>query len=380
VLVAGAAALASTLARLQASPLGFDPGGVAGAELAPPGLTTLPVAERRAFYLRALERLATLPGLEAAGLATRLPLTGSGASAGLRVEGRTFAPGAQPDAVWRAVSIDYHRTLRIPLRAGRLFDDRDGAEGPPVAVVNETLARTAFPGLDAVGRRIGTGLDGDGAPVTIVGVVADVPQEALGTPARPELHRPLAQPSSASLDSLQLVFRAETGRDPLALAPSVRAALRELASDAPLGSIAALDELGKRSLARERLAGGALAAAALVARALASVGLFGLLAGLVAERSPELGVRLALGATPGGLVRLVLASGLRLVAVGLAAGVVATAALSRTAAGLLHGAQPADPPLLAAVAAVLLAVGAAAGAIPARRAARLDPAEVLRRD
>jgi len=379
VLVAGAAGLTRTLAHLRAADTGFDPEGVLTAELSAPGSRPTTASERRAFFEDALARVEALPGVRRAAFASELPLGGSGVSAGLRIAGREVRRGDEPEACWRVVTPGYFQALGIPLLEGRQLDAGDGPTSAPVAVVNRALARLVSPEGSALGRLIGTGLDGGPPTVTIVGVVADTPQEGLGVRAWPEMYRPLAQPSRTSLESLRLVVRSDPGLSG-PVAGSVRRALRETASDAPLASFTAAGELGSRSIERERLARGALAAGASLALGLSSLGLFGVLAGFVARGTRELGIRLALGATPGGVLRLVVARGLALVGAGLALGLLLALGLGALAPVLAHDARAADPAVLAPVVAILLAVGLAASALPARRAAALDPARVLRGD
>ncbi|MGE0455842.1 MAG: ADOP family duplicated permease [Vicinamibacteria bacterium] len=376
VLVAGAAALTRTLAELNAAGPGFDPDGVVTAELSAPGSRPTTAAERRAFFEDAVARVAALPGVRHAAFTSGLPLTGSGASAGLRLAGHSVRRGDEPGACWRVVTPDYFRALGVPLLEGRHLGAADGPTSPPVAVVNRALARLVAPDGSALGRLIGTGLDGGPPTVAIVGVVADTPQERLGAPAWPEMYRPLAQPSRTSLESLRLVVR----QDPAlagSVATSVRKALGAAASDAPLSSFSPAGALGARSIERERLAAGALAAGALLALGLASLGLAGVLTGFVTRGSRELGVRLALGATPAGIVRLVLGRGLSMVGAGLALGLLLALALGEAAPGLVYGARTAEPRVLAAVIAILLAVGLLASALPARRAAGVDAARAL---
>ena len=378
-LVRGAGLLLKPLARLQEAPLGFEAAGGLQARLDFPRALGQDAPALRSFATSLETRLRGLPGVTAAALGQALPLTGLRTSAGLRVFGRETAPNAQPDTCWRLVSADWHAALGIPVLRGRGFDARDTAGAPAVALVNATLARQVFPGEDPIGKRIATGLDGaPGTWVEIVGVVADTPQENVAKAARPEMHRPLAQDVRMGPSGLSLVVRASG--DPMALAAPVRRELVALRSDVALSRVALLEGLARDTLAAPRAASRVLALFAGLALFLAALGLYGVVSCLVGEELRELGVRLALGARPASLVALVLERSLALAGTGLALGLALALVAGRALAGLLYGVSPHDPATLAGVGLLLMAVAAAAALGPARRAARLDPARVLRGD
>jgi predicted permease len=274
------------------------------------------------------------------------------------------------------VTPGYFHTLRIPLRQGRVFTASDGGRAPPVAVVNESLARLLALEGDVIGRRIGTGLDGDGAGVTVVGIVGDTPQESVTLKTQPEMYRPLAQPSRWSGEVVSLVVR--TGGDAVAAVPAVRAAVRSVTREATMSDIRPLRDVVARSVGRQRSTASLLALFAALALVLCAVGVYGLLAYLVGERTREFGVRLALGARPADVLGLVLRRGLGLVAVGTAVGLAAALALGRVVSGLLYEISARDPATLAAACAVMAAVGLLASYLPARRATRVDPMAALR--
>jgi putative ABC transport system permease protein len=379
VLVSGAFLLLKTLARLQQAPLGFEAAGGLQGRLDFPRALGQDAPALRSFATSLETRLRGLPGVTAAALGQALPLTGLRTSAGLRVFGRETAPNAQPDTCWRLVSADWHAALGIPVLRGRGFDARDTAGAPAVALVNATLARQVFPGEDPIGKRIATGLDGPpGTWIEIVGVVADAPQENVAKAARPEMHRPLAQDVRMGPSGLSLVLRASG--DPMALAAPVRRELGALRGDVALSRVAPLEGLARDTLAAPRAASRVLALFAGLALLLAALGLYGVVSCLVGEELRELGVRLALGARPASLVALVLERSLALAGTGLALGLALALVAGRALAGLLYGVSPHDPATLAAVGLLLMAVAAAAALGPARRAARLDPARVLRGD
>jgi putative ABC transport system permease protein len=377
VLVSGAGLLLGTLSRLQQAPLGFEAQGALTARLDFPRALGQDAPALRGFASGLEARLRALPGVAAAAVGQALPLTGLRTSAGLRVFGRAVEPNAQPDACWRLVSADWHAALGIPVLRGRGFDARDTAGAPAVALVNATLARQLFPNEDPIGQRIATGLDGPaGTWVTIVGVMADTPQENVAKATRPELHRPLAQDVRMGPSGLSLIVRASG--DPLALVPALRRELRALRGDVALSRVVLLEGLARDMLAAPRAASRVLALFAGLALLLAALGLYGVVSCLVGEELRELGVRLALGARPASLVALVLKRSLALAGAGLALGLLAALATGRALAGLLYGMSPHDPATLLAVSLVLLSVAAAAAIGPARRASRLDPARVLR--
>jgi putative ABC transport system permease protein len=377
VLVAGAGLLAESLRRLYGAPLGFEPEGVLTARVSLPRGPSGDLAAARVFFPEAERGIASLPGVKSVGFGQALPLTGRRVSASLRVEGRPTAREDIPDACWRVVTPSYLPALGVPLLRGRGFDDHDDAKAPPVALVNATLARKAWPDQEAVGKRIGTGLDGDDDFwVTVVGVVADMPQESVATPARPEMYRPLGQDQRFGATALSAAVR--TTGDPAGLAPALGRTLAAVRSDVTVSDVKPLARLRADSLAGPRAAAQVLGLTSLLALFLASLGLYGVLSCVVGERRHEMGVRLSLGARPESLVLLVLRRSAGLVAAGLALGLGGAVASARLLEGWLFGVKPHDPPTLAAVTAVLMTTALLAGYFPARRASRLDPAAVLR--
>jgi len=379
VLVSGAGLLLGTLARLRQAPLGFRAEGALTARLDFPRALSQEAPALRAFVLSLQERLLTLPGATAAAVGQALPLSGLRTSAGLRIEGRELEPNTRPDTCWRLVSPEWHDALGVPLLRGRGFGAGDSRGAPAVALVNPTLARQVFGDEDPIGRRIATGLDGPaGTWVTIVGVVADTPQESVATATRPEMYRPLAQDVRMAPSGLALVVRAVG--DPISLGPALRREVAAVRSDVALSRVAPLAGLARDMVAAPRAASRVLLLFGGLALLLAALGLYGVVSCLVGEETRELGVRLALGAPPASLVRLVLSRSLALAGLGLAVGLAAALALGRWLEGLLFGISPRDPFTLAAVTLVLLLAAVAASYGPARRASRLDPARVLRAD
>jgi predicted permease len=377
VLVSGAALLLNSVWRLERAPLGFRAEGATSARLNLPRTLSDDAPALRRFAASLEARLRALPGVTTAGLGQRLPLSGQGASAGLRVFGHEQTPNEQVDTIWRLVTPTWFSALGLPVLKGRPFDDRDATGTERVAVVNASLARRIFGDQDPIGRRVGTGLDGPpGTWVTVVGVVADTPQERVGSDVKPELYRPLAQDVRMGPSSLVAVVRGPG--DPSALAAALPRAVADLRRDVAVTEVRPLTSVARDGVATPRAASRALTLFAGLALFLAALGLYGVVSCLVGERTHEMGVRLALGARPSSLVSLVLGRSLALAGIGLALGLGMALALARLLEGLLFGVGPRDPLTLALVAVVLLAATTAAAWAPARRAARLDPAAVLR--
>ncbi len=379
VLLVGSLLLVRSFLRLQAVPLGFDPRGVLTAEVVLPESRY----DRRGPQTRAVTeiigRLEESPGVESAGWVTTPPLDPRGGVGGsILIDGRTFAAGDEPGARVRFVHGDYFRAARIPVRRGRGFTGEDDG-GAPVAVVNERLADLYWPGADAVGRRIAFRDFGDERGpywMTIVGVVSDIKGRSLEAPDQETVYAPFRERRAEWIRWGTIVVR--TKADPASLVPAVRAAVRAADPDVPLQDVQTLADKLSRAAAPQRFNACVVSAFGFVALILALQGLYGLLSFVVERSRREIGVRLSLGAEAGDVVRLVTARGLRLVAGGLLVGLPAGYALARAASSVLFGVTPADPATYASAGAALVAVAALACLLPARRAARLDPAAILR--
>lgn len=379
VLVTAAGLLLRSLWRLETAPTGVESASVVTMRASLPAARTLPEAQRKAFFDGVVEKVAALPGVEAVGAVQTLPFAGRGISAGLRVEGRSFAIADVVDTCWRAVTPGYFRALGIPVLRGRGFQAGDGAAAPPVALINARLAERLWPDANPIGQRIGTGMDGDDdSYATVVGVVGDAPQEGVAAGVRPEMYRPQAQQSRFAAESMSVAIRVLGDAAPVLA--SLREAVRAVNPQAPVTELKRLEELRLATTARQRGAGAAVGLFGILALVLAAIGLYGMLAFVVGERSREFGVRLALGARPEDVVRQVLVRGLALVGAGLLAGLAVSLGFGRVLAGLLHGVTPRDAPTLAAVIAVLGVVSLLASYLPARRAARVDPVLALRHE
>ena len=333
-------------------------------------------ARRIAFYDQVLEQVSALPGVISAGYTTSVPLAWKGGANGFTIEGRQPEPGLVTNAIHRQVSAAYFQTMGISLRAGRYLDDRDGQQSLPVAIVNESMARAYWANEDAVGRRFKLGVPN--APwVTIVGIVADVRQMGMDVPVKAEMYLPYRQISSHPwYGPRDLVVR--TARDPMSLVSAVREVIRTVAPDQPVSNIATMEELLTRETGSRRLGMILLSAYAGLALLLASLGIYGVLSYLVAQQTPEIGVRLALGALQRDIFGLVLKRGAGLVLGGVAIGGLAAFALTRLMASLLFGVSATDPVTFLGISLLLTGVALAACFVPARRATKVDPMVALR--
>ena len=363
--------LLTSFARLQRVEPGFKPDAVFTAQIVLPA-ERYPREKLVAFYERLYERLATLPGSTSAALTDRVPLTGGGSPAPVGVMGRTLPPMSdRPVANRHLVSPKYFGTLGIPIRAGRDFDERDSSRVPHVVIVNETFARRHFPGEDPVGRTLITGMAQ--LPSQIVGVVADVRSTNLNTPPEADYFLPALQRPETFTNIL-----VRTNIAPTAMAATVREALRAVDPDLPLLQPQALSARIAQTVADRKLALVLLAGFAGMALILAMLGVYSVMANLVAFRTSEIGLRMALGASPGTVLRMVLGQGRRLTLIGIVIGVAGALAMSRLMQQALFEVDPGEPLVYIAVSVTLLLVAEFASWLPARRATRIDPVIALR--
>lgn len=377
-LLIGAGLMLRSFATLRGVPIGFEPDGVLAFQLDPAG-SQVDMAGAPAFYAELLRRIAALPGVEAAAVNRCPPLSGRCMGSFVtRLDATVFTPDAEgPFVGVHAVSADYFRTLRIPLLRGRAFDERDRRGAPLVAIVNETAARTLWPGQDPIGRRIGVGMHPwrDGATAEVVGVAGDARYGAADAPIGPDVYVSMLQ---GGRPSNTVMVRA--AGDPRALVGPVRREVLALKPDLPIFDIATLEERVGEALAPARFGALLLALFAAVALALAAVGIYGTIAYAVAQRTREIGIRMALGAARRDVLALMVGRMLLPAAAGLLLGLGGAAALTRVLSSLLYGVGATDPATFAAVAALLAAVALLASWIPARRAARVDPMVALRNE
>jgi predicted permease len=333
------------------------------------------MARRSEFYREVLQRVGTLPGVVAAGYTTYLPLADGGGGSLVTVENRPLDPKHLLIANVRVVSPDYFRTVGMTLRRGRLLDSNDGPDSPKVALINQAMADTYWPGEDPVGRRFKRGLLQSEKPwYTVVGIVADMRQGGMDVPVRPEAYFPFEQADFFAPDSLAV----RTTGDPLTITEQVRRQIWAVDREEPVAAVMPLQEMVEKSVAPARLQTGLLGGFAGIALLLAALGIYAVLSFSVAQRTQEIGVRLALGAQPAHVLRTVMAQGLKLYFLGLSIGLGAALALSRLITHLLFGVSAADPLSYASVVLLMMAITLLACYLPARRAVRFDPLVALR--
>jgi predicted permease len=371
VLLIAAGLLLTSFARLQRVEPGFEPEGIFTAQLVLPP-QRYEDEKLVAFYESLYRRLSTLPGVASAALTDRVPLTGGQSPAPVAVAGRPLPPMSErPNANRHLVSPRYFHTLGIPIRAGRDFDERDSSRVPHVVIVNETFARRHVPGEDPIGRTLITGMGQ--LPSQIVGVVADVRSTGLNTPPEADYFLPALQRPETFTNVL-----IRTNETPIAMAALVRDALRAVDPELPLLQPDTLSARIAQTVANRRLALVMLGTFAALALLLASLGVYSVMSHLVAFRTSEIGIRMALGASPGAVMRMVLGHGRRLTLLGIGLGIAGGLAMSRLLQQVLFEVDPADPLIYLAVSVMLLLVAELASFLPARRATRIDPVIALR--
>jgi len=377
VLLAGAGLMLRTLAELAAVRLGFEAEGVLSVRYAVPRAHAT-LRDPALFHAAVLERFQAIPDARSVAMSGCAPLAGCVSIPFVsRIDGRPpFSESEAPSVRMHHVSDDYFRVLGVPLLQGRTFDAQDQATSLPVIVLSATAARKIYGTLSAVGRQIAPTVDPFNEHIgTVIGIVADVKQLRVQEEPQPDIYVSLRQ---APYNELTVLMR--TAGDPLALLPTTRAAMRELAPEVPLYDVKPLPQLVRDATARERLISISLTAFAVLGLVLAALGIYGVLAFSVAQRTHEVGVRMALGARAGDVVRLVARQGLVMVAVGLGAGGALALIMTRMLRGLLFGVAPSDPLTLVGVVALLVVVAIAAAVLPVSRATRVDPMIALRYD
>jgi putative ABC transport system permease protein len=375
VLLNGAGLLLKSFLRLQSVDAGFRPDHLLTMRISLPEAKYSRPEQVRAFFRDVLDRVSKLPGVQAAGAVSALPLSGSGSSGTTTMDTHAVPPdAASPEADWRVVTPGYFQAMGIALIGGRYFDDRDNDQSPPVAVVDETLAKTYWPNEEAVGKRLHLGGTGSTAPwMTVVGVVRHVRYHTLEAQSRVEVYWPEAQRAA---QSLSLAIR--TASDPHSLAATVQKEVRAVDPEQPVFQVRTLEELLEGSMARRRLSTLLLSIFAGAALLLAAVGIYGIMAYWVNQRSHEIGIRMALGARQQDVLRLVVGQGVLLTLVGVGLGMGGAFGLTRLMSNMLYGVRPSDPLTFAAGALLLMGVAILASYIPARRATKVDPMVALR--
>ncbi|HMV82599.1 MAG TPA: ABC transporter permease [Blastocatellia bacterium] len=370
-LLVGAGLLIKNFRQLLNTDPGFNTRNLLSLEVALTGERYGDSRQRSAFYRQALERLSSLPGVQAAAAVNHPPFSGRRGINVFRIEGRPEPTGMSdtPLADFRVISSGYFRMMDIPVLQGRAFNESDGADAPRVAIVNQAFVQRFLPGENPLGRR----LSGGNEWVTVVGVVGDIRQSGLDQETAPHVYAPYLQlPAGRS----GILLR--TSVDPLSLAATVQKQVNAVDPDLPIYNLHAMDELIADSMAGRRLNLVLLTVFALTALALAAVGIYGVISYSVSQRAREIGIRLAIGAQRADVLKLIVRQGMIPVAIGMAAGIAGALALARVVATLLVGISANDPITFAAIVILLATVALPACFIPARRATKVDPIIVLR--
>ena len=372
VLLFGAGLLIHSLLEVLRVPMGFSPDGVLIARTTFNRQRYASAERRHDAERRMVERLAELPGVAAVGLTTHIPLADE------RQIGFVLEGGDENSVRWAdnaLVSGDYFAAMGIPIVRGRTFSAQDTPQSPGSAMVNESMARRFWPDADAIGKRIVWGA----RQLTVVGIAADVHIKALDSAVNPTIYCSVYQLESGATASAVFIVRARTA-DPTSVASAVREAIWSVDRGVPVFDIRTMDQIVSRSLTSRRFAAVLLSSFAVLALALAVIGLYGVLSYAVTQRTSELGVRFALGATPGQVLGLVLGDGLRLTTIGVVLGAILGAGAARAMSRLLFGIQSFDLAVFAVAIAILMVVALIASYIPARRASRVDPMVALRNE
>jgi putative ABC transport system permease protein len=374
-LLVGAGLLVKSLWRLQQVDLGVNPERVLSAYFELPDHRYNRPQQFTDFYARLLERAQALPGVESAALSNSLPPDSTDFSDGFGIEGQPAVPGQLPMIAYVIrVSPDYFRALGIALRAGRYFTGADTAGAPRVTLINETLKRQFFPGEDPIGKRLNTGNEQQPIWNEIVGVVGDVKYNGLADKVQPAYYQPLAQTQSSGIS---LILKTEAA-DPLSLTAALRDAVKSVDKEVPLALIITMEQRLAYATAQPRFRTTLIALFAALALILACVGIYGVISYSVAQRTHEIGIRVALGAQARDILRLVVQQGLKLTLAGVGCGLLASLALTRLMQELLFGVSATDPLTFAVITLLLALVALLACLVPARRATKVDPMVALK--
>jgi len=377
VLLVSAGLMIQTLARLRSIDIGFRSDHLLTMRTVIPRAKYQDPAKRLAFFERVVDGVRPLPGVEAAAYSSQLPFLSQGNTQSYRVEGRELEPGDPGDALLRVGTNEYLQTMGVTLREGRLFSAGDRGDAAPVIIINETFAKRYWPKESALGHRIALS-----SPSrvwrTIIGVVADVHERGYELEMKPGVYLPYAQILDTWAVPESLVVRVKG--DPLSLAGAARRVIAGVDPEQPVAAVRTMDDIIALDVADRQQQMTLLGAFAGLALLLASIGLYGVLSYAVTQRSREIGLRMALGASASSVVQMVVGRGLGLTGVGLAIGLTLAWAVTRAMKNLLYGVAASDPATYAGVAALLGMIALVACWLPARRAARVDPIVVLREE
>jgi predicted permease len=377
VLLVGAGLLLQSFVYLRSTKPGFNPHGVLTCQALLSGTKYSTAQQKAQFFTDLDSKLASLPGVVAVGGINYLPMSDGGASAEIRVEGRPNPPGSPaPSADIRVVTAGYFSAMGIPLRAGRSFSPDDTARAPLVVVISQTLRDRLWPGQDPLGKRIQLGPPNPRAPwITVLGVVGDVRAHGLASEPSPQAYVHMLQSAPSGMS---MVVRSAT--PPAQLAAAIRRDVHAIDPDLPVSNVTTLEERLAGSIARERLLTALLGIFALVALMLGVVGVYGVISYSVAQRTREIGIRMALGARREAVLKQIVGHAMSLALAGVLVGLAGAAALSRFMASVIHGISATDPLTFAGIAALMVAAALLASYLPARRAAQANPAIALRID
>jgi predicted permease len=378
VLLIGAGLMIKSLYKLTSVEPGFRAGGVLTAELSPPRSRYAKAPEIQAFYDNLLQRVRALPSVRSAGAVTLLPLGGADSSTGFLVQGKEPQPGETWQLHNRTATPGYFSSLGIPILQGRDFGAQDLKDSPRVIIINQTLAKQIWPTESAIGKRMAIDFEADDlgrdrAWREVVGVVADVKHSGLTAAAQPETFSPLLQSSARRMN---LVVR--SSGEPEQLIPTLRGIVREIDPDLAISRITPMEDLLAQSVAQPRFSMFLLILFSVLAVVLGAVGIYGVMSYLVEQRLHEIGIRIALGATRGDVIKMIVRQGLYLLLAGAVAGLVVSAFLSRVVSSLLYEVRPTDPLTMLLATLTVAFVVVAACLIPARRASRIDPLLAIR--
>jgi putative ABC transport system permease protein len=372
-LLIAAGLLLRSFSRLLQVREGFNPDHVLSVQMALPQARYPKPGDRVRFLKNTLERIDALPGIAGASAISRLPLYPGASSRSVEVEGRTPPRSGDVAPDYMAITPDYFQTMGVPLLAGRTFTDRDDAGAVPVAIISDATARYFWPGQDAIGKHFRGPCRNDKTWCQVVGIVGDIKQHHLEQASKMAVYAPFSQDPWAFF---ALVVR--TKLEPLNAASAVKDAIHAVDPDEPVYNVRSMRDVEAASLSPQRLQIALIGFFAALALVLACMGIYGVMAYSVAQRTSEIGVRMALGAQTGNVLGLVLSEGLRLALVGAGIGLAGSFFAARFLSGMLFGVTPSDPLTFVGVAFVLVAVAMVACYIPARRAARVDPLVALR--
>jgi len=374
VLLIGSGLMIKSFLRLQAVSPGFDSESLLTVRLLLPSSKYGQDHQRIAFFRQLLQRLEILPGVRSVSAIDAIPFGGPGSATGFTIVGRPApAPGEKPTLDVRVIDPNYFRTMNIPLIKGRNFTEREATEVSRVVIVNESLVRRYFPDEDPIGKRVTIEMSNQPVPSEIIGVVGDVKHVGLDTEPRAMSYWP--HPELAR-SFMTLVIRTES--DPLSLAASVQREVRAIDKDQPVADVRTMEQLLSDSMARARFSTLLLSIFAAVALILSAVGIYGVMSYSVSQRTHEIGIRMALGASRRDVLKLVVGQGIVMSLIGMAIGLAASFALTRLISSLLFGVSAADPMTFTVVSLLLIGIALLACYIPARRATKVDPMIALR--